>query len=64
MSATKVRVFAQIEDERNAAPVEVSPDAGSAFYIRIHHPLGGSRLISVLLGPKGGIDITRGVKLQ
>lgn len=64
MSKAKVRVFTRIEDEQSAAPVEVTPDDGAAFYIRICHPQGGSRLISVFLGPKGGIDITRGTKLR
>ena len=64
MSTAKVRVFAQMEAEQNAPGIEVAPDAGNSFYIRVTHPHGGSRLISVLLGPKGGIDITRGAKLQ
>lgn len=64
MSHAKVRVFARIEDEQNAVPVEVRPDEGAAFYIRVYHPQGGSRLISVVLGPRGGIEITRGVKLR
>lgn len=64
MTPARVQVFSRMEEEQNAAPIEVAPDAGAAFYVRIQHPQGGSRLISVLLGPKGGIDITRGCKLR
>ena len=64
MSQAKVRVFNDFAAEQKAAGIEVAPDAGNSFYIRVTHPHGGSRLISVLLGPKGGIDITRGAKLQ
>ena len=62
MSAAKVRVFSRLEDEQNAEPIEVAPNAGNTVFVRIQHPQGGSRLVSVLLGPKGGIDIARGVK--
>ena len=62
MSATaKVLAFSNLEDETSVAPIEVAPSC-SHIFIRVQHPLGGSRLISILLGPKGGIDISRGVK--
>ena len=64
MSPAKVRVFNDFHDEGTAVALEVDPDAGDSFYLRVIHPQGGSRVISVRLGPKGGIDITRGVKLQ
>lgn len=64
MSTAKVRVFAGTEDPQKIVPTEVSLDEGMAFYVKIEHPQGGSRIVTVLLGPKGGIDITRGMKIS
>lgn len=64
MSKAKVRVFTREQNPYEIEPVEVLPDEGTAFYIKVEHPQGGSRVITVMLGPKGGIDITRGQKAK
>ena len=64
MNPVKVRVFTREEDPYKVPAMEVTPDEGTAFYIKVEHPQGGSRIITVILGPKGGIDITRGNKTR
>jgi len=64
MSTAKVRVFTREQNPFEIEPVEVLPDEDAAVYIKVQHPLGGSRVITVALGPKGGIDIRRGPKIR
>ncbi len=64
MSTAKVRVFTCEQNPYEIEPVEVVPDEGTTFHIKVEHPDAGSRVISITLGPKGSIDITRGHPLR
>lgn len=61
MSTANARVFSRLVDEQSAEAIEVAPKAGITVYIRIQHPQGGLRVISICNGPTGGIDMSCGV---
>lgn len=62
MSRAQIRVFSRARGEEEAATLQIVPNDWNAVYVRVKHPQGASRLIGILLGPRGGIDIVPGFK--
>lgn len=65
-ATAKVRLEASTEIPvgKDAPSLKVDLEDRDAFYLKIHHPDGGCRLLSVIVGPRGGIRVTQGFKIK
>lgn len=61
MTTARTRIFTHNQNPCGMPPSEVATSEDATFHIKIEHPKDGS---TVTLGPNGGIDITRGRKID